>query len=241
MATKRKFSFPSEYESLSDTQSAILKLSEILLGSLGVSGLELKQIAKQLGFSPSLINHYYKTTEELIFDTTLFSYQKLVNRIHQLYSSEVNPELVARGWIKEMMQWEIDFPGIGVLLEFPRQALRTGSKSSADSETMLDQFQSEMGKIGINNVTFMASAIRAIQKHTEFKLLKPTKIVSLIATDKKFAMFTSVFGFATIGSGLWIAGRKPSGNKDSIWAKLGFNPQKQAAASIDEFIKLIGE
>ena len=104
---------------------------------------------------------------------------------------------------------------------------------------MLNKFHSEIGKIGLKNVTFMASAIRSIQKNTEFKLLKSTRVASLIATDKKFAMFTSVFGFATIGSGLWIAGRKPSGSKDSIWSKLGFNPQKQAATTIDEFIKLI--
>jgi AcrR family transcriptional regulator len=239
MTADLKFGFPSNYESLSDTHSAILKLSEILLGTLGVSGLELKQIAKQLGISPSLVNHYYKTSEELIFDTTLFSYQKLVSRIFDIYQYETNPEVVARGWVKEMMQWEIDSPGIGVLLEFPRQAIRTGGKSSKDSELMLSKFQMEMGNIGLNNVIFMASAIRAIQKNTDFKLLKPTRVVSLIGTDKKFAMFTSVFGFATIGSGLWIAGRKPNRNRDSIWARLGFNPHKQAAASIDEFIKLI--
>ena len=239
MLNKSQFGFPSNLESLTDTQSAILKLSEVLLGSLGVSGLELKQIAKQLGISPSLINHYYKTSEELVFDTVLFSYQKRVARITEIYGAEKNPEIVARGWVKEMMQWEIEFPGIGVLLEFPRQALRTNSKSPKDSEAMLSLFQKEIGKIGINNVAFMASAVRAIQKNTEFKLLRPAKIASLIATDKKYAMFTSVMGFATIGSGLWIAGRKPSGSKDSIWTKLGFNPQKQTSTSIDEFIKLI--
>jgi AcrR family transcriptional regulator len=239
MRAKSQFGFPSEYQELSDTQNAILKLSEILLGTLGISGLELKQIAKQLGISPSLINHYYKSTEELVFDTVLYSYQKLVTKIFEVYESEPNPEIVARGWIKEMMDWEISSPGIGVLLQFPRQALRTGAKSSKDAEKMLSHFQSEIGKIGVKNVSFMASAVRALQKNTTFKLLSGPKIASLIASDKKFAMFTSVLGFSTIGSGLWIAGRRPAGSKDSIWSKIGFDPKKQAKTTIDEFIKLI--
>ena len=62
------FAFPSDYEDLTITQDKILTLSETLLGTLGLSGLETKQIAKRLEVSPSLINHYYKSAEELIFD-----------------------------------------------------------------------------------------------------------------------------------------------------------------------------
>ena len=56
------FAFPSDYEDLTITQDKILTLSETLLGTLGLSGLETKQIAKRLEVSPSLINHYYKNT-----------------------------------------------------------------------------------------------------------------------------------------------------------------------------------
>jgi hypothetical protein len=46
-------------------------------------------------------------------------------------------------------------------------------------------------------------------------------------------------GFATIGGGLWIAGRRPADSKNPFWMKLGFNPYKQIQSSIDEFLKLI--
>ena len=124
------FAFPSDYEDLTITQDKILTLSETLLGTLGLSGLETKQIAKRLEVSPSLINHYYKSAEELIFDTVLFSYTKLVKRIYDSFENQSNPELAARGWIKEMLDWEISLPGIGVILEFPRQVLRTGTKAT---------------------------------------------------------------------------------------------------------------
>ena len=235
------FAFPSDYEDLTITQDKILTLSETLLGTLGLSGLETKQIAKRLQVSPSLINHYYKNAEELIFDTVLFSYYKLVKRIYDSFENQRNAELAARGWINEMLDWEMSLPGIGVILEFPRQVLRTGTKATKNADEMLSKFQKEIGKIGVRNVVFMASAVRAIQKNTEFKILSPAKVASLIATNPKYSMFASVLGFATIGGGLWIAGRRPSDRKNSIWLRLGFDPKRQTQTTIDGFIKLIRE
>lgn len=71
-----KLGFPSDYQNLTPKHQQILDLSEQLLGTLGVNGLELKSIAKKLDVSPSLINHYYKATETLVFDTVIYSYQK---------------------------------------------------------------------------------------------------------------------------------------------------------------------
>jgi hypothetical protein len=85
----------------------------------------------------------------------------------------------------------------------------------------------------------MASAVRAIQKKKEFKILPPVKIAALIASDSKFAMFASLLGFATLGGGLWVAGRKPADKKNPLWMKVGFNPSKQIQNSIDEFIEVI--
>ena len=102
------FAFPSDYEDLTITQDKILTLSETLLGTLGLSGLETKQIAKRLEVSPSLINHYYKNAEELIFDTVLFSYTKLVKRIYDSFENQSNPELAARGLLLMNQFYNID-------------------------------------------------------------------------------------------------------------------------------------
>jgi AcrR family transcriptional regulator len=233
------FAFPSEYEVISETQLDILKLSEFLLGTLGTTGLELKNIANQLEVSPSLINHYYKTSEELIFDTVIFSYSRHIQKIQDLNKYQSDPEAVARSWIKETMDWTLSYPGIGVILEFPRQVLRSGSKKVEEPEKMLAHFVKIMSSYGISNVAFMASAVRAIQKKKEFKILAPAKVAALIASDAKFAMYASVLGFATLGGGLWVAGRRPADKKNPFWTKLGFNPAKQMQNSIDEFIEVI--
>jgi AcrR family transcriptional regulator len=235
----REFAFPSDYAQISETQLEILQLSEFLLGTLGTTGLELKSIAVKLEVSPSLINHYYKTSEELIFDTVIYSYSKHIQKIQTLNQYETDPELVARSWIKETLSWTMEFPGVGVILEFPRQVLRSGSKRVDDPEKMLAHFTKSMSEYSLNNVAFMASAVRAIQKKKEFKILPPVKIAALIASDSKFAMFASLLGFATLGGGLWVAGRKPADKKNPLWMKVGFNPSKQIQNSIDEFIEVI--
>lgn len=239
MAKKEVFPFPSEYAKLKKTHLEILLEAEQLLGTLGVNGLELKTISTKLDVSPSLIHHYYQNSEELIFDTVLFSYNRVVNSIHEKFGDSKDPETAARIWIKEMLDWETGYPGIGVILEFPRQVLRTGAKSADDGEKMLKHFMKQMSLIGAKNVAFLASSVRSLQKNTDFQKLTPAKVATLIATDQKFAMFTSMLGFATIGGGLWIAGRKPQDKKSSIWMTLGFDPKKQTQVTIDNFIKMI--
>lgn len=234
-----KLGFPSDYQKLTAKHEEILVLSENLLGTLGVTGLELKLIATRLQVSPSLINHYYKTTETLVFDTVIYSYSKMIKNIQQETEYEKNPEIVARVWIREMLNWTTSYPGIGVLLEFPRGALRSGAKATTNSEAQLKLFMQEISKYGASNVAYMSSAVRSIQKNKDFKSLTPVKIAALIGTDAKFAMFVSLMGFSTIGGGLWMAGRRAQDSKNSIWKSLGFNPIKQIQSSIDEFIKVI--
>lgn len=241
MSTQRTsgFSFPSNYEEISDKQLDILRLAELLLGTLGTTGLELKNIATKLEVSPSLINHYYQTSEELIFDTVIYSYSRHIKTIQNNNRYESDPEKVTRSWIKETLDWTTNYPGIGVILEFPRQVLRSGSKKASNPEEMLRHFIKIISEHGLRNIAFMASAVRAMQKGKEFKVLPPVKIAALIASDAKFAMCASMLGFATLGGGLWIAGRRPADKKNPIWMKVGFNPSKQIQNSIDEFIEVI--
>ncbi len=231
--------FPSEYENLTEMHQEILNTSEQLLGTMGVTGLELKSLATKLAVSPSLINHYYKKTETLVFDTVIYSYSKMIKKIQLDTKYETNPEIVARTWIKQMIDWTTTYPGIGVLLEFPRGALRSGTKAAGDSEAQLKHFMKTMSEYGANNVAYMSSAVRAMQKKKPFKVLAPVKVAALISTDSKFAMYVSLLGFSTIGGGLWMAGRKPSDTKNPYWRRLGFNPAKQMQSSIDEFLNVI--
>lgn len=98
-----KIGFPSDYQNLSEKHGQILELSENLLGTMGLAGLELKIIASRLQVSPSLINHYYTNTETLVFDTVIYSYSGVIKKIKNETKYELNPVIVARTWIKEMI------------------------------------------------------------------------------------------------------------------------------------------
>jgi AcrR family transcriptional regulator len=210
-----------------------------MLGTLGVSGFELKNVARELDIGPSLIHHYYNSGEELIFDTVIYSYQKHINRIRAEAEGEKNPEKVLRIWVNQTIKWTLEFPGVATNLEFPRQIIRAGSKYADEAELILQEFLKVIGELGIINVTFMSSAVRCLQKGKEFKIFSGAQIAAYIKADPKFAMFASITGFATIGGGLWMAGRQPGSKKMPLWKKVGFNPEKQMTDSTNQLIKLI--
>lgn len=231
--------FPSDFEKIGDTQKRIIVESEKVLGKLGVGGLELKTIANTLETSPGNIHHYYKTGEELILDTTLYSYKKYVKNIQEENKSERDPEKVLRSWIDSTIKWTTDYPGIGVILEFPQLAIRSNSKHLEENEEFLKTFLKSVSEIGSENVMYLASAIRSLQKNHDFKEYGTVQIATFIKTDAKFATFTSLIGFATLGAGLWLAGRQAANTKFPFWLNFGFDPQSQMKNSIDNAIKMI--
>ena len=233
------FNFPSDYQKVNNTHLKILQESEKILGKQGVAGLELKNIAKVLEISPGNIHHYYKTGEELIFDTVIYSYKKHVINIQESNASEINPEKVVRSWIDKTLKWTTELPGIGVILEFPYQVTRSGSKYSEEVNPIIRHFLKYVGEIGISNVTYLASAIRSLQKKQNLKLYNTIQIATFNKTDPKFTTYLTVIGFATLGGGLWMAGRQPENQKLPFWISLGFNPKQQMQTTIDELIKMI--
>jgi len=224
---------------LTPAQERILVESEKVLGKKGISGLELKNIAKILKLAPSTINYYYASSEDLIYDTTLFSYQKYVQQIFDESEGILDPEKVLRIWIKNTFDWTKELPGIGVILEFPRQVMKSNKKTSKESEALLKLFSRTASETGIRNVTFLCSAIRSLQKKQNFKLYKPAQIAVFIAKDSTYATFCSAIGFATLGGGLWVAGRQPESKSNPIWRSFGFNPQKQMQDSVSGMINLL--
>jgi AcrR family transcriptional regulator len=231
--------FPSDFEKIGDTQKRIILESEKVLGKLGVGGLELKSIAKALETSPGNIHHYYKTGEELILDTTLYSYKKYVNNIQDVNQSEKDPEKVLRSWIDSTIKWTTEYPGIGVILEFPQLAIRSGSKHLEENEEFLATFLKSVSEIGSRNVKYLASAIRSLQKKQDFKEYGTLQIATFIKTDVKFGTYTTLIGFATLGAGLWLAGRQAANTKYPFWLNFGFDPKSQMINSIETTIKMI--
>jgi len=226
---------------LTPAQVRILVESEKILGKKGISGLELKNIAKILKLAPSTINYYYTSSEDLIFDTALFSYKKYVQNIFDESEGISDPEKVLRIWIKNTFEWTKELPGIGVILEFPQQVIKSNNKAPKKSEDLLKFFSLSASETGIRNVTFLCSAIRSVQKKQNFKLYKPAQIAVFIAKDSTYATFCSTIGFATLGGGLWVAGRQPESKTNPIWRNFGFNPQKQMQDSVAGIIKLLNK
>ncbi|MEY3177038.1 MAG: hypothetical protein RLZZ348_226, partial [Actinomycetota bacterium] len=120
-----KYAFPSDFENIKPAHKKILVESEKILGKKGISGLELKDIAKILKVAPSTINYYYTSGEELIFDTVLYSYKNYVDTTYKQCEKITDPEKSLKIWIENTFEWTKSLPGIGVILEFPRQVIKS--------------------------------------------------------------------------------------------------------------------
>jgi hypothetical protein len=164
-----------------------------------------------------------------------------VQRVFDESEGISDPEKVLRIWIKNTFDWTKELPGIGVILEFPRQVIKSDSKASKKSEDLLKHFSRTASETGIRNVAFLCSAISSVQKKQNFKLYKPAQIAVFIAKDSTYATFCSTIGFATLGGGLWVAGRQPESKSNPTWLNLGFNPQKQMQDSVTGMIRMLKE
>jgi hypothetical protein len=103
----------------------------------------------------------------------------------------------------------------------------------------LTPFLRVVADIGQQNVSYLCSAVRCLQKGNKFKVYSALQIATYIKTDARFAMYASTVGFTTLGGGLWIAGRQADNIKNPFWMKLGFDPAGQIQATLNEMIKLI--
>ena len=236
-----KYAFPSDFENIKPAHKKILVESEKILGKKGISGLELKDIAQVLKVAPSTINYYYTSGEELIFDTVLYSYKNYVDTTYKQCEKITDPEKYLRIWIENTFEWTKSLPGIGVILEFPRQVIKSNKDYPTKVEDMLKHFSRSTAEIGIRNVTFLCSAVRSLQKKQDFRLLKPAQVALFIAKDSTYATFCTTIGFATLGGGLWVAGRNPESRVSPIWRNFGFDANKQMQESISGMIKLVKE
>ncbi|MFZ9794503.1 MAG: hypothetical protein ACO3F3_19430, partial [Gemmataceae bacterium] len=79
----------------------------------------------------------------------------------------------------------------------------------------------------------------SLQKKQDFRLLKPAQVALFIAKDSTYATFCTTIGFATLGGGLWVAGRNPESRISPIWRNFGFDPKKQMQDSVSGMIRLV--
>lgn len=206
------------------TKDRIISVTTTHLAKLGPRALELRAICAELDLSPSLVNYYFRSTEDLLWQAAMHSYGAHVARQAQSLKSAPDGRSAVEGWIRQTIEWTRANPGIAAMIDFPMLALE--GEDGADPE----ELTRDLAELSRRNVATLASAIHAMLTFGPVRALGPAKVALLIKTNATFAYWTSMVGFGSLGAAMWVAGRRPH---SFLWRAFGFSPDAQ----IDDVVR----
>lgn len=213
----------------SSTRDLIVATASTHLAERGPRGVELRAVCEELEISPSLVNYYFTSPGEVLWEAAVFGYARYVERQEDDMRRAADGEAALRKWVKNALAWTKDNPGIAAVIDFPLIAL-------TDGEGDPQRFAEALSPHSRKNVALLGSAIYALMTGKDVRLLSSARVAAMIRFNGEYAYWMSTVGFSTLGAAMWIAGRKPYG---LIWRAFGFDPDSQVNASIDEAVRRI--
>jgi len=212
------------------TKDRIVSVTAEHLARLGPRALELRAICTEIDISPSLMNYYFKSTEDLIWQAALHSYGEHVASQAGALLGAADGRQAVEGWIRQTIEWTREHPGIAALIDFPMLAVE--GQGGADPEDLTR----DLADLSRRNVATLASAVYAQLTGRPVRPLGVTKVGLLIKTNASFAYWTSIVGFASLGASMWVAGRRPH---SFLWRAFGFSPDSQIDDVVSEVLARI--
>ena len=206
------------------TKERIVVTTAQHLARLGPRTLELRAVCAEIDVSPSLVNYYFSSTEDLIWQAAVYAYGEHVNGQAAALHDATDGRQAVEGWIRRTIEWTRANPGVAALIDFPMLALE--GENGTDPEDLTR----DLADLSRRNVATLASGIYAMLTRRPVRALGVTRVGLLIKLNSTFAYWTSIVGFGTLGASMWIAGRRPH---SFLWRAFGFSPEAQ----IDDVVR----
>lgn len=205
------------------TKERIIEATARHLAELGPRGVEVRAICLELDLSPSLVNYYFSSPSELIWQAALLGYEQHVEEMKRRFERAKDGREAVEGWVLGTIEWTREHPGIAAVIDFPMLAL-----STEDGKTT-DAFVKEMSAPSRANVTTLGSAIYSLMTGKPPRRLSTARVAALIKLNTEYAFWISTVGFGGQGAAMWVAGRKPY---NFVWKAFGFSPDKQIRSTL---------
>ncbi len=209
------------------TKERIIATTAQHLARLGPRALELRAVCTEVDVSPSLVNYYFRSTEDLIWQAALHSYGEHVAAQAESLLGAADGRQAVEAWVRRTIEWTREHPGTAALIDFPMLALE-GQQGASPQDLTRD-----LADLSRRNVATLASAIYAQLTGRSVRPLSVTKVGLLIKMNASFAYWTSMIGFASLGAAMWVAGRRPH---SFLWRAFGFDPDSQIDDVVDEVL-----
>jgi AcrR family transcriptional regulator len=182
----------------SSSRQLLLDAIVLELSRNGPSGVDAAAVCRNLGLSPSLVNHYFGSRAQLLIEAAVVAYERYVDlQIAAIDAAGDTGEEQLRAWIDAQVSWTVLNLGAAIVMDFPRMHIPQGAELGPDEVQRLDVAASR-------NLVALASILDRIQSGARGKSqLTREQIVG----RPDLVSATSHIGWLTYGHSLWRAGR----------------------------------
>ena len=135
---------------LNSIEEKILDRALYLIGKTGSMNVPIRAIAKEAGVNVSAVNYYFRTKDEMLRHIKQFFIDNS-NATLQFFENEtMDDETKLAYFANEIMEYNLRFPGVTVILKYAEQTIDTDEMSSKILEitkNLHDHLESALRKV----------------------------------------------------------------------------------------------
>ena len=184
------------------TRDKFLHLTIHEFARLGPAQFSHAKLARRLGVTVAMVNHYFGSRAGLIAEATFTVYAHYIAAMGDAVAqAERTPEARLRAWIETQITYAVAVPGWAVVLNYPHVALENVVEFEGD-------FREQMSAMFSLNMCRLAQLILDVQRNEVFaeELTEENVDLSRYVSDQALLALGTSISMATLGAAVWAAG-----------------------------------
>ena len=184
------------------TREKFLHLTIHEFARLGPAQFSHAHIARRLGVTVAMVNHYFGSRAGLIAEAAFTVYEGYIKAMGDAVAhAERTPEARLRAWIETQISHAVTVPAWNLVLNYPEVSL----ENAVEFET---EFREQMTALFTLNVCRLAQLILDVQRNEVFPHEITAENVDLAQYmgDRDLVALGSSISMATLGAAVWAAG-----------------------------------
>ena len=184
------------------TREKFLRLTIHEFARLGPARFSHAHIARRLGVTVAMVNHYFGSRAGLITEASFTVYSDYISEMARAVAqAERMPEARLRAWIETQIMFAVSVPGWSLVLNYPEVALESVVEFESD-------FRSRMSEMFTLNVCRLAQLVLDVQRNEVFahELTAENVDVARYMSDRELVALGSSISLATLGAAVWATG-----------------------------------
>ncbi len=169
---------------------------------LGPGGFSHAVIARRLGVTVAMINHYFGSRNGLISEAAFMVYSDYIDALNQAtQDAPKNPVARLEAWIRRQISFAVAVAGWAVVLNYPTLSLENPVEFAALFRSRMSAlFNVNMARLGQLILDLKAGAV------SPGEITVDNVDVDAYMSNVKLVSLASSVGMATLGAAVWAAG-----------------------------------